>query len=254
MSIMSLRKKFIYLTLLTVIFCFSSCKKEKITTTTTCIKGEGSIVTSSLSVGPFTGIDLAMSSNVTVKEGATFSVQATGHPNIIDLVSTSVSNGIWVISFKNHECISNYQLSFEITIPSIKQIISSGSGDILVNNFSNESELNIDMKGSGNLILNEFEGITEFDVRLSGSGSFTGNNDISNLDTLKISNTGSGNYLAFAINSNNCTVNSSGSGDCEVTVQNTLNTTISGSGNVSYKGSPTIIQNITGSGSLINAN
>ena len=176
------------------------------------------------------------------------------HPNIIDLVSTTVSNGIWEIKFQNDDCIEDFQLSFVITVPNINQLTLSGSGDIGVNDFSNQSGLNIDVSGSGNFTLNNFEGITDLDINLGGSGNVSGNRDISTLGSLNVTNIGSGKYSGFAISANDCTVNSSGSGNCEITAQNTLNVTISGSGDVSYKGMPTITQNITGSGNLIDAN
>ena len=80
------------------------------------------------------------------------------------------------------------------------------------------------------------------------------NKDITSLSTLILNNSGSGKYSGFAISSSDYTVNSTGSGDCEIMATSTLNVTLTGSGDVSYKGTPNITQNITGSGSLINAN
>lgn len=251
---MSFKKGLMYFTLLAGIFIFGSCEKNDEMMTKDCIKGEGTITTSILPITSFQGIDAAMSSNVTIIQGTTQKVEATGHPNIIDLVSTTVSSGIWKITFKNDDCIEDFELSFMITVPSINQLTVSGSGDVTVNNFSNQSELKIDASGSGDLAFNSFEGITALDIKIGGSGNVSGNSDILSLESLNVVSIGSGNYSGFSVSANDCTVKTSGSGKCKITAQNTLNVTISGSGDVSYKGMPTITQNITGSGKLIDAN
>lgn len=237
-----------FLAILFTSLFLAACNKEN-----TCIHGQGAITTKTLSVAGFTGIDLAGASNVTISQGATQQVIATGHPNIIDLVDTDVSNNIWSITLKDG-CYKNYELSFEITVPNIKDIDISGSGNIIVNDFSNQGDLAIDISGSGEITLNAFDGAENLSVDISGSGSVEGNADFSDLKTLDISINGSGNYIGFPIQTDNCEVNISGSGNCSVYVRDMLDVKISGSGNVLYKGNPIITSKITGSGSVINAN
>ena len=71
---------------------------------------------------------------------------------------------------------------------------------------------------------------------------------------IQISLEGTGQYQGFELIIEDCTVDILGSGDCEVTVNNSLDVTIEGSGNLYYKGAPTIKQDITGSGSIVDSN
>lgn len=229
------------------------CKKEVSVDGTNCIKGEGSVITKTLSVNTFKGIDLTFASDVKVKQGSTQEVKAIGHANIIDKIETAVSNDIWKIALENG-CYNNYKLKLEITVPTINSLDITGSGNIEVEDFTNQSSLKANITGSGNISLAKFEGITNLDVSLAGSGDFKANNDISSLDALKLDILGSGKYSGFAISSNKCTVKSSGSGNAEVKAINTLNVTITGSGDVYYKGTPTKTENVTGSGRVIDAN
>lgn len=233
----------------------SSCKKdEEVTPTKNCTKGQGAITTTTLSVTNFLGIDLAFSSNVTIHEGPTLNVQATGHSNIIQKIKTNVSSGIWIIELEDG-CYEDYQLAIDITIPNINSLKLSGSGNILVNNFSNQNGiLLMDLSGSGDLTLNQFEGITTINSFITGSGGIQTNQDILSLEALNLTLSGSGAYIGFEIKSDDCAIHSSGSGNVETTVENNLDVLISGSGSISYKGTPTIIQNISGSGQLIDAN
>ena len=239
-----------------------------------CIKGEGSITTSTLSVADFSGIDLAFSSDVIIKQGTPQKVEATGHPNIIDKISTSVSNDIWTIEFEKG-CYNKFELSLEITVPDLNSLVVNGSGDVEVHDFLNQNGLLvIDVNGSGNVTLGDFEGKSELEAFLSGSGdvnlgNFTGLSqfdvDINgsgelvaernfSVEDLTIRNSASGDFLGFNISADNCVIKAVGSGNCELTAGNALDVTIGGSGDVFYKGNPSISQDINGSGDLINAN
>lgn len=218
-----------------------------------CIEGEGTITTETLPLSDFEEIDLAISSNVTITQGAIQEVKAIGHPNIIAKLNTSVLNNIWTIELEDG-CYNNYDLAIEIIVPNIKFVKVRGSGDIVINDFSNQSSLETIISGSGDITLNAFEGVTIYNAALSGSGSIQANNDISTLDALNLTISGSGKYYGFGISSSSATVEVSGSGKAELTAIDNLNVNINGSGSVSYKGTPEITQNITGSGDLINAN
>lgn len=243
-------RKVMLVMILACIISLNSCSWDD---DSNCIDGEGVITTEILSLSNFDGIDLKIDSNVTITQGVVQEVKAIGHPNIIDKLETSVLNNFWKIELEDG-CYNDYDLAIEITVPNIELVKVSGSGDLVINDFYNQNSLESIVSGSGDITLNEFEGIINLDVALSGSGSIKANNDITTLDALDLSVSGSGKYLGFAIVSNSATVNASGSGDSELTTKNNLNVTISGSGDVSYKSTPIITQSITGSGDLINAN
>ena len=239
----------IFIFLLASIFISSCSKKDP----GPCIQGQGAIVTRTLTVASFSGIDLAGASNVTVSQGAEQRVTATGHSNIIDRVNTSVSGDIWEIQLIDG-CYDNYELSFQITVPNIEDIILSGSGNIVVNDFTGQGDLSAIISGSGNIDFNDFGGCENAAFNISGSGQIRGFEDIVDLKNLNIVISGSGNYKGFSIETDNCTVTISGSGNCEVFVRDELMVTISGSGSVFYKGMPNVSSTITGSGAVIDAN
>jgi hypothetical protein len=86
---------------------------------------------------------------------------------------------------------------------------------------------------------------------LSGAGNIV---LVGKVGTYQITHSGAGNILAFDLISETTIISLSGTGKAEVYVDQLLDVTITGAGSVYYKGKPTIIQNITGSGSLIDAN
>jgi len=90
------------------------------------------------------------------------------------------------------------------------------------------------------------------DIKLIGVGYFELSGDFQ--DELVISLVGVGNINAYDLEVGNCTIVSTGVGDCKVLVRDELDVSILGVGSVYYKGEPTISQNVTGVGQLINDN
>jgi hypothetical protein len=97
------------------------------------------------------------------------------------------------------------------------------------------------------IVINEIS-----DIGLLGVGSFELSGDYQ--DELSISLIGVGHVNAYDLDVGICTISSTGVGDCRVRVQDELYATITGVGNIYYKGNPSINQNITGVGQLINDN
>lgn len=228
---------------------FTSCDKEN-----NCKNGSGGIITRTLSIPGFTGIDFQEAGEVIITQGAAREVVATGHANVVDNIKTEVSNGEWKIDL-DHGCYDNYDLTIYITVPDLNEITLSGSGNITVNDFTDQGEdLDVNLSGSGSISLRSYNGPENLSVNISGSGIITAYSPISTLKNLNIKIGGSGDYLGFPIHSDDCTINISGSGNCQVFVNNTLDVKIGGSGSVFYKGHPTVTSNITGSGTIVDAN
>lgn len=252
---MRINKNFIFYIFLISIVGFSSCNKEGNTNSnSTGIKGEGPIVTRILSVDNFSGVNIATSPNIIIKQGTQLEVKAIGQDNIIDLIDTDVENGVWKVKFTS-AVSGNFDLSIEITTPSINSLEASSSGSIMINNFTNQTNnLFIETSSSGNITLNQFEGISSLEAITSSSGNIYANEDISTLQNLMVTLSSSGNYQGFTLSGDHSIVKSSSNGKVELKANNSLDVTISSSGNVYYKGAPTINKTITSSGILVDAN
>lgn len=227
---------------------FSSCSKDR-----NRIEGQGPIVTKTLQVSQFSGVDLAGAMKVIITQGPVQEVKAVGQSNIIDRLETDVHSGIWEVQLKD----GSYEyevLTIYITVPSINLVSLSGSGNINIDDFDHQTDLAIDIKGSGNLALNEFNGVKNISVDVKGAGDVFANAAIAGVQNLNINITGTSNFVGFPIETRNCYINIVGSGNCDVKVKDRLDVVISGSGNVHYLGHPTIYTKINAAGHVISAN
>lgn len=227
---------------------FSSCYKDAF-----CTRGNGEIVTKTLSISNFTGIDFQEAGDVYISQGPEQIVTVTGDENIIRKLKENVHSGVWDIDLERG-CYTDYDLTVNITVPNIDEIHLSGAGNIVLEDFVDQEDLKVTISGSGDIDLNEFEGADKLKVVISGSGKVYGNEAFENLEELDIKISGSGRLEAYPIQAKVCDITISGSGNTYVFVQDDLDVNISGSGSVHYKGYPNIDSNISGTGNIINEN
>ena len=233
-------KKLAFVFLLSSVFCLTAQAQWG------GVKGQGSVIEKNIQVPSFKGVKLAFSGNVVLKQGSTQSVKVEGQENIIDLISTEVRDGIWKLKFTKN--VRNYKkLNVYITVPSLKYVGVSGSGNIKTeNNFTNLGDLEVKISGSGNI---KFEGQAQsLKTSISGSGNMKLRGSANEV-YVRIS--GSGNINTSEVKTANCEVKISGSGDAKVYASDKLNVRVSGSGDVMYYGQPKIKSKITGSGDLV---
>lgn len=234
-----------------ILLQFTACTSDD-DTVTECIDGEGTIETREISLSDFNSITNNISANVTISQGTSQQVTATGHPNIIDVLETAISNDTWDITLEEG-CYQNFELSINIIIPNLRSVGVNSSGNITINDFMDQEDLTLSSSGSGNLMIHLFEGSGVMNITATGSGNISTQTE-NTLTSLTVDTSGSGENNLYNLIAENININSSGSGDSFVQANTNLDVTISGSGNVSYRGNPAINQSITGSGTLINDN
>lgn len=233
------------------------------------IRGEGDAVTTTIDMGQFDMVELAGEFDVEVTYGDEHKVEIVGQQNITDRLTLDNNNGHLKLKLKRGT-YRDFELKIYITVPNIKEVGISGSGDIIINRFENLNDLDLDLSGSGNIISTDtiFVESLVFDISGSGNIDFTtitqktattvsGSGNVELYGTTivqQISISGSGNFECFDFISNRTDINISGSGDCEVYANDFLDVEIYGSGSVYYKGYPEIDINITGSGGVHNSN
>jgi len=192
-------------------------------------KGSGNIISQNRNVANFTQVDNATSINVVITEGSSQEVQVSADDNVINEINTTVENDVLKIDLSKGN-YTDVTITVSVTIPNLESLENTGSGNMTISGFEDLSNLSIDNEGSGSIMIN-------------GSGT-----------VLLLKNSGSGSYEGFGFTVANCTVNNTGSGNCEINCTQTLSGSNSGSGSVFYKGSADIDINNTGSGQVVDSN
>ncbi len=235
------------LSILTVLVCMLvsiQCQSQMMG-----IKGEGEIITQTITLEALKGINLAIAGDVILTQGNIQKIELEGQKNILDNIKRDVKNGVWGIAFDENVRESKH-VTIRITLATLEQIGLSGSGEISsTNTFSGLNNLDINMAGSGEVHMSYQAQKSE--VNLSGSGEV----ELSGTSKeFSIKMSGSGEVSAADLKTDNCDVHISGSGDAKVNANNQLSSFISGSGDVEYSGSPSVNAKISGSGEVTKIN
>lgn len=181
-----------------------------------------------------------------LKQGTTPSLVVSGEESLLPLVRTEQKGDTLTIDVKEAFMHMHRPLRVEVTLPSLRELNSMGSGDSIVSGFNGE-QLKLNTQGSG-------------DVRFTGnyrnvSASTMGSGDLdlalveSNEVELKIMGSGGINTSG---NSKSLTAHVMGSGDlgAEKLIADTVNVAVMGSGDSNVYARQTAIIDLKGSGDI----
>ncbi len=234
------------------------------------VTGQGPIVSKEMKMQSFNAVELDGSFNVELNQGAVQKVEAKGQENIIEKLNLEVKDEVLYLSLKPGN-YRNIKLTVKLTVPKIKGINLSGSGDISIGTFVQLEELEVELDGSGDI---RTEGPVEIlgnaKIELDGSGDIKlklkaekvvadldGSGTIileGKTDGLSVSLDGSGDVNTYELEAARSKASLGGSGDIRVFASKNLAASISGSGDIRYKGDPEVNADIDGSGSIEAAN
>ncbi len=190
------------------------------------IKGSGDRVTVERDIENFTRIKSRGSFDIKISVGEEPTLSITFDDNLVEFVTTKVHGKTLEID-SDGSFSSRKGCLIEITVPSLKQVRLSGSGDIEVYNLDSEV----------------------FEFKLSGSGDMWAEGKV---DELEVSISGSGNIDTRDLIAQIVYAKVSGSGDISVYAKEELNARISGSGDIFYYRNKEYKSNhLSGSGDIL---
>ena len=211
------------------------------------IRGNGTPKTERLSHSNFDAVSIGGDWTVDIRYSEIFSVTIVADENLFSYLDIYVSDKTLHIGFQRGYTIDRARCKAFITMPSLTQLTASGSLTGTISSFNmHRKTLSIDVSGSGDITAQGII-VDTLKLKLSGSGSFTASGEAEHM-IAAIS--GSGDIKTTRLEAETADISISGSGSAKVWVTRLLTADISGSGSIGYKGNPTIIRRISGSGSV----
>jgi len=203
-------------------------------------------------ISNFHAIENSGSIDLEITMGTTESLRIIGDHDLIEQVETIVENGVLKIRMKKgfQQWFNGFgtgrHLAIQIQAKNLDALKQTGSGDILVKNTINSSELSVAVSGSGDIRVPL--STDQLYLSIVGSGDISAKGIAKSAD-VKI--TGSGDFDGTHLKSHLANVKISGSGNADIYVDETLNASISGSGDIHYSGAPkNINKKKSGSGDI----
>lgn len=193
------------------------------------MRGSGNVVVSHREIGHFNQISIAISGEVTFKQGEREAISLETDDNLVQFILTEVSNGTLFIRFSKE--VTNFQPSkpnrIVLELKELHGLKTSGSSDVKSISLTGE-ELKIMLGGSGDIEVEQIK-VDCLLVDLSGSGSIF-SEDVQT-GYLGIALGGSGDVQFGVLNANELDVEVLGSGGVKLAGQvNRQDINIPGSG------------------------
>ncbi|WP_373514401.1 head GIN domain-containing protein [Persicitalea sp.] len=204
------------------------------------------VATRELNLTNFDQLAMGSAFSIRVKQGANFSIEATGELNDLDDLDASISrSNVLEIKYRNNWRKNRDRMDIDIVMPSLRGVDFSGASVSTIEGFENERTLDYRLSGASK---STFTGSTErLSLNLSGASELILNGK-SGLVIGEIS--GASQLYAFDFPSDEVDLNLSGASRARVRVAKFLKVDASGASNVRYKGDPTVEQRLSGGSSV----
>jgi hypothetical protein len=226
-----------------LIFLFlTSCETEE-------VKGSGKIVADEREVEDFKAISFSGSGTILIKQGYKDALTIQTDDNLFRYLNTEVRDGTLYIRPKegaeNKKLLPKDAIYYYVTLRDLDYIDIAGVANVKTIAQLLGDKIKIKVSGAGELHLDVF--MESLEVSLSGAAKVLMKGETKK-QAIKI--TGTGQYDALNLKSQETKISISGSGTVSVDVSNTLDVGISGAGNVQYEGSPKVTNKISGTGTV----
>ncbi len=187
---------------------------------------------------------LAGPDRILVSQGEALDIAVSGDDRAVEALRFSLDDGSLGIMREKNSWKDGGTATVRVTLPSLREIVLAGSGDIRAANLAGASSVTI--AGSGAVAVDEVDA-EALDVNVLGSGKFSAAGRAGRLD-LNIAGSGASEMHGLEVGS--ADVNIAGSGDAEFASDGKIEAKIMGSGTVSVIGQADCTVTSMGSGKL----
>ena len=215
------------------------------------VRGSGDIITESRSVSGFNAVQLDGAGILIVSQGDSESLEISADDNLMDSLTAQVEENTLVLGYQDQPwrktLLPSRPVVYNLTITDLTQLTLNGAGDLEIQSLQTNA-LVLAINGAGNIEINDLSA-EHLSVNLAGTAAI----EVSGVVTTQMINLdGAGDYQAEDLQSQSATIEISGLGSGTVWATETLDVTITGGGSVSYYGSPSISEQISGLGEVKN--
>ncbi len=208
--------------------------------------GSGNIISETRTVSNFNGISVGGSFEVEVKIGPVTEVKVEADDNIIKYIETTVSGNTLKINTRDLNNYSNVHLKVYITTPSLYNVKSSASAEVVIKDVLTGNNT-LSFRASSSSSINAEVNAPEIETDVSSSATVTLSGKTK---SYKAEASSSADIKSFDLLSENTTVTVSSSALAQVFASVSLNARASSSGTVEYRGAATVNKSISSSGSV----
>ncbi|WP_345249935.1 head GIN domain-containing protein [Nibrella saemangeumensis] len=202
--------------------------------------------TRTFSVRDFDRLDVGSAMEITVRQGSTFSVTASGRKSDLDDLEASVTGGKLRVRYRDSRWNSNRKrVKLDIAMPQLRGADFSGASRSTVTGFRNQGTFDLEVSGASTSTV-EVDA-TRLNLDLSGASNLT---LTGKAETLAGEVSGASSLKSFDMSLKDASLELSGASSARVNVTGKLNVDASGASSVRYRGAAAVRSNTSGASSV----
>jgi Putative auto-transporter adhesin, head GIN domain len=203
------------------LFIFSSCQKVRLET-----------ITRDMNVVNFSKLNMGSDFDITIKQGAAFSVTATGRTRDVNDLRANIENGELKIKYNNF-IEKRKRVTINITMPSLTKFEFTGNSRIDINGFTEAVTVRGNVNGNSKATVRM--SAPEFALDVSGNSDL-----ILSGQATRVEAKASGNSFidTYAVTAQRGTTQASGNSKIKVFASQELFADASGNSHIYFKGNP----------------
>ena len=218
-----------------------------VTSCTTCVEGEGEVVTQKYDVSDFSEINVDLDAIVVLVKGEP-GVTIEAQSNIQFMMVAEVKRN--TLKLHASSCIvAETPVKITISTPKLTEIQLNGQVNLTTVNLITAKKLVVKAGHQSTLNLNVF--VNDLDVRLKENAMLMITGNCQNAD---IEMDEANMFDGFGFNANSMNIELNGSGKATVSVLNKMKARVKGNGEILYTGDPQVETSIDGSGRVTKVN
>ena len=198
----------------------------------------------------FDAVKSTLRGNYVIKQGKKHQIEIMGHPRYIDSLSKRVYKQQLTLSNQHPFCHEDNDYEITITLPQLKKLFIDAESRITVEEFKNQSELDIKLSQKSFLDIKRYQGLRSFYAFISQDAEIALIEEHDPLEEVNIVIEGNGRFSGYTMPAKKVQVNILGKGHCEVNAIEKLHVVIKGQASVYAKGMPSLYKRITGQGDV----
>ena len=210
-------------------------------------RGDGNWVTQTRNLTDFDEVEVSSAIDLYITQDSGYSVKVEADQNLQEFLETSVSGRRLSIHQRNNTNLDpSREIKVYVSAPLYRELHASGACSIIgKNKLSGNQDLDIDLSGSCDVDIDVKA--PKISVGMSGASSAKLKGETRDLD---VDGSGSTDFKAFELLTENAHIEMSGAGDAQVYASVTLDVNTSGSSSIEYKGAAKVSSDISGAGSV----
>lgn len=215
------------------------------------VRGSGEITAESRPVSGFDTVQLDGAGRLVITQGASESLEIQADDNLLGDLTSEVQGNTLILGYRDQlwrrTILPSRPVIYTLTVTNLTRLTLNGAGDLEILSLETDS-FDLAINGAGNIEIKDLS-TGKLSVILTGTGSVTVNGVAAEQ---AVSLDGAGNYQAGDLQTYDTAIEIKGLGNGVVWATESLQVGITGGGSVSYYGSPSVSQQISGLGDVKN--